>query len=275
MFKVKLAVQSLLGSSSSSSSSSMITPLVSTAIQDISVWNDFLSVKMTEEIVSVGDAVEEVMPSVLSKCLLECFQLKVNAGFIAHCEASGPISAAAASTTKFISTYPTCNWFGLIENAAIDMLPLVLLARSIRECLHHRNLLFLSCLTPMSSEHARNEANRQCEKVICVKTRLFSVNKVSFLFRVTKKMKSSVHTDALLSPQRKGTSAIDTSPAMTTRDVQLDIELGSAPSSPQPLQIVKLGSTVFSLEHVSIDTVKSDAVVRRVLDNFVSGLFQQ
>ena len=291
---------------------SIATDTATSRIQDISVWKDFLSVKMMDREDSLTE--QRVSPA-LSKCLLVCFQNQVNTLFIKQCDANDTVVTTQPQSYLTEPSSPPINWFGIIENAALSTLPLILFVRSLHVCLHRRNTLLLSCITPKSnsngngngngnfndngngSGHTTEEAKPLCEQVVCIETRMFSDDKVSLLLQVTKKLKSSVQTEKLLSsPNGNTTDTVGSShganskrnmPDMSIRDIHLDVPLDASPSlsgasstptttesRPKTLQIVKMASAVYSLEYTSRESLQDEAYVQRVLDNFVSGLFQ-
>jgi hypothetical protein len=246
-----------------------------------SVWTDLLSLKVIKNDVDSSAPFltqSDFLSPVMAQCLLEYFKQQVNASFTTQCNAGDTSAAVTVSCdTPFdLLACPTstdCNWFAILEEAAVKTLPLLLVMQSLHACLKRRNALFLSCVTPSSDEQARQEAKKSCEQVVCVQTRVFAMDKVSLLLKVRKKQKSTLQTDALLSQSSHGTHRA--APLTETRDVQLDIQLDVAVEVCKPLKVVKLGSTVFCLEHVSIANVKNSTVVQSELDHFVSGLFQQ
>jgi hypothetical protein len=237
-----------------------------------SVWSDVLSLRCSV------DLTDSFLTPSLLKGILDYFKRQVNVCFTAESH------SRASPSIPF-----DVNWVGVLEKAAICTCPLVMCVRSLQTCLKRRNNMFLSCITPMHNEEARNEAKRLCEQLICFKMRVLSIDKISILLKLQKKQRSSAPTDVLLSQEADGVQK-RVAPKVIVRDIQLDVQFDHAvdlgggvlspssssppPSSSKTLKVVKIGGSVYCLEHVSAVHMQSEKEVQSVLDNFISGLFQ-
>ena len=160
------------------------------------------------------------------------------------------------------------DWYRILKNAAIMMLPLVLVTRSLQLSITQRNTVLSTLLKPSENDTTAKVSEQKYKRIDWDNTRCFSANKIFVLLKIHKEQpqNSNLYRDENRSLEHRDN--VNDSPQTVIRNFQIELQLDALDTPPQKLGWGSKRKGAILLEHIGVSNL-TDGIFQKTVDKIL------